>query len=66
MQTTETNVQPGFGNRGDEFYTALLSLHEGLDVDQSTTLNARLVLLLATEVGDLERVKTIMQLARTI
>jgi len=50
----------------DEFYSALLNIHSGLDMDQSTTLNARLVLLLANEVGDLERVKTIMQLAKTI
>jgi len=50
----------------DEFYSALLQIHRGLDMDESTTLNARLVLLLANEVGDIERVKIIMQLAKTI
>ena len=50
----------------DEFYSALLTIHRGLDMDQSTTLNAQLVLLLANEVGDIERVKTIMQLAKTV
>ncbi len=50
----------------DEIYDALLEVHRGLDLDQSTTLNARLVLLLANEVGDLERIKAIMQLAKTI
>lgn len=66
MSENEPVIKDGFGARGDEFYTALLTLHDGLDLDQSTTLNARLVLLLANEVGDVERVKTIMQLARTI
>jgi len=50
----------------DEFYSALLIAHRDLNIDQSTTLNARLVLLLANEIGDLERVKTIVQLAKTI
>jgi len=50
----------------DEFYSALLQIHRGLDMDESTTLNARLVLLLANEVGDIDRVKIIMQLAKTI
>jgi len=50
----------------DEFYSALIQIHRGLDMDESTTLNARLVLLLANEVGDIDRVKIIMQLAKTI
>ena len=50
----------------DEFYSALLQIHRGLDMDESTTHNARLVLLLANEVGDIDRVKIIMQLAKTI
>ena len=50
----------------DDFFSALLMAHRDLDIDQSTTLNARLVLLLANEIGDLERVKTIVQLAKTI
>ncbi len=66
MGESDTTIQDGLGAGADDFYNALLTLHNGLDLDQSTTLNARLVLLLANEVGDLERVKTIMQLARTI
>lgn len=61
----QTATQVDIGET-DEFYSALLTIHRGLDMDQSTTLNARLVLLLANEVGDIERVKTIMQLAKTI
>ena len=50
----------------DEFYSAMLQIHRGLDLDESTTLNARLVLLLANEIGDIERVKTIMLLAKSL
>jgi len=36
----------------DGFYAALLAAHEGLDEAQSADLNARLVLLLASQCGD--------------
>jgi hypothetical protein len=37
----------------DGFYEALVAAHEGLDDAQSNLLNARLVLLLANQVGDM-------------
>ena len=36
----------------DTFYEQLLDAHAGLDPDQSQLLNARLILLLANQVGD--------------
>jgi hypothetical protein len=36
----------------DAFYAALVAAHEGLSDVQSADLNARLVLLLANQVGD--------------
>ena len=36
----------------DGFYAALVAAHEGLDDAQSALLNARLVMLLANQVGD--------------
>ncbi|TFZ03183.1 DUF2783 domain-containing protein [Ramlibacter henchirensis] len=36
----------------DGFYEQLLDAHHGLDRDQSELLNARLILLLANQVGD--------------
>ncbi len=36
----------------DEFYAELLEAHEGLSDDESASLNARLVLLLANHIGD--------------
>ncbi|MGD9600926.1 MAG: DUF2783 domain-containing protein [Gammaproteobacteria bacterium] len=37
---------------GDEFYARLVALHDGLSVEQSLLLDARLILLLANQVGD--------------
>jgi hypothetical protein len=36
----------------DGFYEQLLDAHEGLSKEQSDLLNARLILLLANQVGD--------------
>ena len=36
----------------DGFYELLLDAHEGLSQSQSEVLNARLILLLANQVGD--------------
>ena len=35
----------------DEFYAALLAAHDGLDDAASAALNARLILILANQVG---------------
>lgn len=44
------------GAAGDDIYAALMAAHDGLDFEASASLNARLVLLLANEVGDPARV----------
>jgi hypothetical protein len=44
---TESNLQDA-----DGFYEMLLDAHEGLSPAQSQLLNARLILLLANQVGD--------------
>lgn len=36
----------------DGFYAELLALHDGLDREASEALNARLVLILANQIGD--------------
>lgn len=36
----------------DGFYAELLGIHDGLSDDESTALNARLVLILANHIGD--------------
>lgn len=52
------------GAAGDDFYAALMAAHDGLSLEESTRLNARLVLLLANEVGDLKRVKQAIAAAK--
>jgi hypothetical protein len=42
------------GPAGDIFYATLLKAHEGLSPEDSARLNARLVLILANQVGDQE------------
>lgn len=40
--------------RPDDFYAALLALHEGRSKEESERINARLVLILANHIGDAE------------
>lgn len=48
----------------DDFYEALLDAHQGLSLEESTALNARLVLLLAHQVGDIESLRACLAAAR--
>jgi hypothetical protein len=49
----------------DGFYEQLLDAHQGLDEEQSKLLNARLILLLANQVGDAKVLKDCVEAART-
>lgn len=42
------------GEAGDDFYAALMAAHEGLSFEESARLNARLVLLMANRIGELD------------
>ncbi|HWQ37683.1 MAG TPA: DUF2783 domain-containing protein [Burkholderiales bacterium] len=48
----------------DDFYEALIEAHRGLSDEQSAALNARLILLLANHIGDLEALREALHLAR--
>jgi hypothetical protein len=68
------NTQPNFGRPGeryrhpyipgDAFYDRLVSAHRGLSDAQSDALQARLVLLLANHIGDLDVLGEAIDLAR--
>jgi len=47
----DLNLTPNIDNP-DEFYAALLEAHDGLGKDESDALNARLLLILANQIGD--------------
>jgi hypothetical protein len=57
------NTQPNI-DRPDDFYQALIEAHAGLSEQESAALNARLILLLANQVGDLETLKEAIAAAR--
>lgn len=48
----------------DGFYEALMRAHDGLAEAESHALNARLVLLMANEIGDAGRLAALLALAR--
>ena len=48
----------------DDFYEALIDMHRDLDDAQSQAVNARLILLLANHVGDLQILCDAMAYAR--
>jgi hypothetical protein len=58
------NTQPNLA-QPDDFYQALIDAHAGLSDTQSAALNARLILLLANQVGDLETLKEAINAARS-
>jgi hypothetical protein len=68
------NLEPNFhepGRRyfrdfspGDDFYQLLIDAHRDLTDEQSSLLNAKLVLLLANHVGDLAVIREALQRAR--
>ncbi|MBK6009043.1 DUF2783 domain-containing protein [Ramlibacter ginsenosidimutans] len=57
---TQLNLQDA-----DGFYEQLLDAHQGLDEEQSKLLNARLILLLANQVGDAKVLKDCVEAAKT-
>lgn len=46
---TEANIE-----RPDDFYEALIDLHRDRSDEQSRQVNARLILLLANHIGDMQ------------
>ena len=60
MLNSEANIE-----QPDDFYQALIDAHAGLSDEQSAALNARLVLLLANQIGDLNTLLQAIAAART-
>jgi len=48
----------------DEFYARLIDLHEGLSVDESNSLNCKLILLMANQIGDREVLFEVLKVVR--
>ena len=58
------NTKPNI-DRPDDFYQELIDLHRDLSDDQSRDLNARLILILANHIGDMDILSNAMKMAKT-
>jgi len=56
---TESNISDP-----DAFYAELIELHRDLTEEQSRLVNAKLILILANQVGDISVLREAMALAR--
>lgn len=59
MLNTDMNIAAA-----DDFYEALIETHRDLTPEQSRLVNAKLILLLANHIGDLEILRQAMGKAR--
>ena len=57
------SLTPNIPN-GDDFYETLLNAHDGLSKSQSDALNARLILILANHIGDIEILREALSAAK--
>ena len=57
------NLEPNLASP-DDFYDALITAHRGLSAGQSAMFNAKLILLLANQIGDLTVLRAAMAKAR--
>lgn len=49
---------------GDDFYQSLIDMHRDLTDEQSALVNAKLILILANQVGDVRLLRRAMAMAR--
>ena len=59
MLNTESNIAAS-----DDFYEELIDLHRDLTDEQSALVNAKLILLLANHIGNVEVLRAAMTAAR--
>ncbi|PLX32751.1 MAG: hypothetical protein C0605_17515 [Hyphomicrobiales bacterium] len=63
MSKAELNTRPNIA-RPDDFYQALIDSHRDLSEEDSLALNARLILLLANHIGDMDVLTKALEIAR--
>lgn len=56
------NSEPNIA-RPDDFYEALIAIHRDLTPEQSARVNAKLILLLANHVGDMDVLRQALEAA---
>jgi len=63
MTQTKLNLEPNIAHP-DDFYEALIAMHQGLSEEQSRIVNAKLILILANHIGDEALLREAMARAR--
>ena len=58
-------ISPNFQDP-DAFYECLLDAHHGLSREQSELLNARLILILANQLGDTQLLQACLEAAKPV
>ena len=56
-------IEPAIA-KADDFYEALIDTHRDLTLEQSQVVNAKLILLLANHIGDLDVLRDALRRAR--
>jgi hypothetical protein len=59
------NIEPAIA-KADDFYEALIDTHRDLTPEQSQLVNAKLILLLANHIGDLDVLREALKRARAL
>ena len=57
------NIEPNLA-AADDFYERLITAHRDLSEEQSAIVNAKLILLLANHIGDMDVLREAMEAAR--
>jgi hypothetical protein len=57
-------LQPNIA-RPDDFYEALIALHRDLTPEESARVNAKLILILANHVGDMQVLREALDAAKS-
>jgi len=58
--TKKLRTEPGIKNP-DDFYSRLIELHEGLSPEDSHKMNAKVILMLANHIGDIEVLEEVLE-----
>ncbi len=64
MNSSSAPAQPLTPATADDIFELILDAHQGLTPAQSQALNHRLILTLAAEIGDAQRVRACIQIAQ--
>lgn len=64
MTTMNDLAKDRLGGNADAFYDALMEAHEGLTFEQCVRMDTRLILILASQIGDIDVLTAALAAAR--